>query len=366
MGYYDEKRADLRKLIGELQSLKFLIETNLKKEKEDIEERIQSVIKEKESIVQLSKEKKKGFPWLAKAYDEYYELQEIINTNFLSFKKHPADHASQVVKEQSDLRRKAEKDKKIYEYIVRYYESICPFLVDLKEDIELPEEQPIYENYSEDEKEDKVTNYLTIEEYRQLSTSDRNQRALDRYWERHKSKSEIGRMYERYVGFEYEKAGFEVFYKGIFDGLEDLGRDLICKNGKQTIVIQCKMWSSVKTIYEKHIFQFFGTVFQYKDEHPGENVKAIFYTTTNLSPLARKFSDALKIELKEEYKFYKGYPCIKCNINESTGEKIYHLPFDQQYDRAKIRNEGEFYCSTVIEAEDAGFRRAFRYHGIRE
>ncbi len=59
------------------------------------------------------------------------------------------------------------------------------------------------------------------------------------------------------------------------------------------------------------------------------------------------------------------YPCIKCNIGRSeSGEtKIYHLPFDQQYDATKIKNRGEFYAMTVKEAEDAGFRRTFKWFG---
>ena len=60
------------------------------------------------------------------------------------------------------------------------------------------------------------------------------------------------------------------------------------------------------------------------------------------------------------------YPCIKCNIGHNQyGEqtKIYHLPFDQQYDSTKIQDQGEFYAMTVQEAETAGFRRAFEWHG---
>ena len=58
---------------------------------------------------------------------------------------------------------------------------------------------------------------------------------------------------------------------------------------------------------------------------------------------------------------------IKCNISPTTQERIYHLPFDQQYDKAVIGNvPGEFYADTVAEAEAAGFRRAFRWRGIQE
>lgn len=51
---------------------------------------------------------------------------------------------------------------------------------------------------------------------------------------------------------------------------------------------------------------------------------------------------------------------IKCNIG-NNGEKIYHLPFDQQYYRTEIKSPGEFYAWTVEEAVNAGFRRAFKY-----
>lgn len=191
--------------------------------------------------------------------------------------------------------------------------------------------------------------------------------ALDRFWSRPKSKWLLGRIYERYVGYLHEMKDYDVEYVGIFKGYEDLGRDLICQKGNDFVIIQCKNWSQFKTIYEKYIFQFFGTVFQYKDENPNKKVKAIFYTTTKLSDLARRFAQELGIELQENLKFEKAYPSIKCNINRVDGTKIYHLPFDQQYDNVKIEKErGEFYCTEVKEAENEGFRRAFRFRGDKK
>jgi hypothetical protein len=57
----------------------------------------------------------------------------------------------------------------------------------------------------------------------------------------------------------------------------------------------------------------------------------------------------------------KSYPMIKCNINPATRERIYHLPFDQQYDRTQICRPGECYVATAEEAERLGFRRAWRH-----
>ncbi len=353
MSYYDKVKNDLSNLLSDFEkaSKDFDISFSKLKEKE-------------EDINQLAKERQIGFPWLAKAYEEFFKLQDKNIIDFLQYKKHAAISASEVVKEQSRLRREAEKESKIAQYLVEYYENVAPFLLDLKEEVDIAtqEERELLKEYSEEELEDEATHYLTKEEYRKLPSVERNQTALDRFWKRHKSKWLIGRLYERYIGYLYEKEAYDVNYVGIFRGYEDLGRDLICKNGNEFIVIQCKNWAEFRTIYEKHIFQFFGTVFQYKDENKDKKVRAIFYTSTNLSDLARRFSQELKIELKENFKFDKQYPSIKCNVSMIDGTKIYHLPFDQQYDTTKIEaKRGEFYCKTVEEAEEAGFRRAFRH-----
>lgn len=52
---------------------------------------------------------------------------------------------------------------------------------------------------------------------------------------------------------------------------------------------------------------------------------------------------------------------IKCIINRTTKEKIYNLPFDQQYDKIEINSIGEQYVFTIKEAEDLVFRRAKKW-----
>lgn len=344
-----------------------------KKENEDIAARIKTTEKEKELAVydenlwkRTLREKTSGFPSLLDNIDYFESLRDEAVAGSLITKSHPAFKASEVVKEETRRRREAERDKKQTLGIIEYYENIAPFLLDFKNEMFNENELKDTEPYTEEEGQDPITNFLTIDEYRKLSSVERNQRALERFWNRpNKPKWLIGRLYERYVGYEYEKNGYDVEYHGIFKGYEDLGRDLICRKGDEFIVIQCKRWSQFKTIFEKHIFQFFGTVFEYQDANPDKKVKGVFYTTTKLSDLARKFANKLNIQLVENHIFDEGYPCIKCNIG--VGGKIYHLPFDQQYDTVKIEpNKGEFYCATVQEAEDAGFRRAYRFQGLKE
>ena len=85
-------------------------------------------------------------------------------------------------------------------------------------------------------------------------------------------------------------------------------------------------------------------------------------TTTSLSEVATEVAQVLGIKVAP-ISLPSTYPIIKCNISSATNEKIYHLPFDQQYDRTQISRSGECYVTTVKDAEKLGFRRAWRFRG---
>src|SRR5690606_21911268 len=129
---------------------------------------------------------------------------------------------------------------------------------------------------------------------------------------------------------------------------------------------QCKYWSQNKMIHEKHITQLFGSTMEYAigvSDHV--KITPVFITNIKLSDTAKKFAAKLGVIVKENI-VLKEFPRIKCNVNtDEFGYKslIYHLPFDQQYDKTKINKKGEFYAFSVKEAVDAGFRRAFKYYG---
>jgi hypothetical protein len=209
--------------------------------------------------------------------------------------------------------------------------------------------------------------YLSKDEYNQLSDLEKNKKALEYWFNKNKSKWSIGKDFERYIGYKYEQKGFKVKYYGIEKKLEDLGRDLIVENDDSIIIIQCKYWGkdkygNLKLIREKHIMQLFGTTYKYKLENPNvnKNIYGLFITHSELSETAHKFAKELGIEVVEHANLER-YPVIKCNVG-SSGEKIYHLPMDQQYDSTKIdTNKGEFYAFTIEEAETKGFRRAYKW-----
>lgn len=266
-------------------------------------------------------------------------------------------------------------------YVLRYYESLFPWLRDyvgLNADELIAEPSAVETDAQAD---DPVHLFLSAGEYQLLTTTERNQMALDRYWQSRKSSWQVGRDYERYVGYLYEQEGFKVQYFGIERGLEDFGRDLVCSKEGLVEVVQCKYWSKSKgmVIREAYVNQLFGTTVKYYIDSISTNrvldlasfmrdydtrIRASMVTSTILSDEAMCFAKALGIVVRANFEMDKNYPCIKCNINQATGEKIYHLPFDQQYDRVVInKRSGEFYVRTVAEAEERGFRRAWRWQG---
>lgn len=334
----------------------------------------------KEEINKIARQKSMGFPWLADAFAEYFSLKDLQKEVYLVNKKHPALSAAELVREIRVEKKDLLRANKIISYKISYYEKLFPWLSEL---IAVDEEDlipvGISEVDSDEEDGDRVKNFLTQEEYLRLPSVERNQKALDRYLaNRNKSKWQIGRDYEMYIGHLYEVLGYSVEYKGIVDGFDDLGRDIIAMKNGEVCIIQCKYWAQFKEIHEKHVFQLFGTTmeywinnFKYRDRQMNfedfsgllikNRLRPIFITSASLSDRARSMAITLNVELIES-KPIGNFPRIKCNISGRLGEKIYHLPFDQQYDRTIIeKNKGEFFAFNVKEAEEAGFRRAFKH-----
>ena len=238
-----------------------------------------------------------------------------------------------------------------YEYILNLYQITEE---DVEEDAEFEEEL--------NEKD-----FLLESEYQQLSSAQKSDLALKRYNERRKVIRSIGYDYELFCGYWMRMQMFchSIIQYGEQQGKADHGRDIIAFNGNITYIVQCKRWSDNRIIHEKHIFQLFGSTVQYciQNNIPvtdiGNNIIPLFITATTFSVVAERIAKELNVQTKT---LPQGdFPQIKCNIG-SDGTKIYHLPFDQQYDRVVINHHsGEYYAWTAEDAESKGFRRAQRH-----
>mgnify|MGYP001094047405 CR=1 FL=1 len=258
---------------------------------------------EREAISTLAAEKSIGFPWLAQAYADYYHLRDLERARHLESKSHPAKKAADALREIAAERRHAEKLWRVLKYQLQYYEVLFPWLVDFRgEDIDDLIRQLSARAVAAEgaDAQDPARHWLTEAEYSTLSRPERYQLALDRYWKKKKSRWELGRDYERYIGYQYESKGYQVRYQGIVEGLADLGRDLIAVRDETVQVVQCKCWSLHKMIHEKHIFQLYGTLVAYRIDHPHKRASGVFVTSTRLSPRAKQFAEALGISYREQ------------------------------------------------------------------
>ena len=196
-----------------------------------------------------------------------------------------------------------------------------------------------------------------------FTENERNQKELDNYVSKNHSKEEIGLFYERYIGYIFESKGWHVIYYGAKKGKEDEGIDLICVRKDSVRLVQCKYWSQNKTLFENNIFQLYGT-WQLRvknNDFAPKKSDAYLITSTVLSEFAKSSAETLGIKFKQDFKLNKNYPKIKCTTTKN-GEKIYHLPTDQQYDNIGINKDSRrFYVRTVAEAVAKGHRRAYRH-----
>ena len=353
-------------------------ESQLEDKQVEWDKKVQSDV---QAINTLAKEKTEGFPWLVKAYDDYFNLHDSILAKNLIYKPHPAIKASETHRQISKERREAEKAARLANYLLDYCKYLAPWLdeyigLEVNELDEIIKE--IHSSWEKKEREfDEEVKRHFGPKYEGLTPTEKLQKKLDWYWGKpNKSNWQIGRDYERYIGYLYETKGWNVYYHGK-KGFEDLGRDLICKKDNAVEIIQCKRWAQEKIIHEKHIYYLFGTTVEYFIENFGDehlqlalfpdivrkrNVIPKLVTTIDVSDKAEQVAKVLGVAIEKVPS--ESYPSVKCNVARRTGEKIFHLPFDQQYDTALIEEERlERYVETVAKAEALGFRHAYRWMG---
>jgi hypothetical protein len=364
---YYQAVVDARKIKDETKRAKeqilFLANREANLIKEENKKKIADIEEERNLLTAAKTAAIKDFPVLATIIADYENAKDLAIENNLRYKDRPAVKAADEVKKIRGEKRILIVENHAYKWELLHLKKLLPWLEDIEEEAITPVHDYINANFAEN---DSAGFWLTPDEYMRLRSTEKYQLALKRYCTRHKSNQEIGTEYERFIGYMYETKGYKVEFVGIEKGLEDLGRDLICTNDKEVLIVQCKCWSNKKNkvIREKYINQLCGTALMYKIKHPEckKAIKPVFVSTVPYSDTAKEFAKYLNIQCIVQP--LEKYPMIKCNINLSTNEKIYHLPFDQQYDKCVINKKlGECYVMTVQEAENKGFRRARRWLG---
>ncbi len=198
------------------------------------------LLKNKISFLESAQSNLTAIPYMTKIVADYetYGLEHLAKELDWGYNQQRMKKVKSIRDIRHDAKAMVEKNKEAL-YQLSYLLNLFPSLQDVIETDynDLPiidvNELPDY---------DPTRDYLSKEEYNSLSTVERNQLALDRYKASHKkSKWQIGRDYELYIGYRYSQSGYSVDYFGSYMGLEDLGRDLICKKGNKVLIVQCKI-----------------------------------------------------------------------------------------------------------------------------
>jgi Restriction endonuclease len=322
-------------------------------------------------LVRLVNERSNAMPWLTTLAADLHWVQDERAAKHLESKRHPARNAAESVRAHAQEKRDLRIENSLFRYRIALMEHLVPWLKDVAfEDAETVAEQELLDTY---DSTDPAAGWLSKDEWERLPPADRYQQALDRYRIRRKSDWEVGRDFERFIGFQLESQGYKVVYHGAIKGFDDFGRDLIATDwtGK-VLLVQCKRWSTHRSIPEAVLFQLFGSAVSYYVEKTGStptdlnfifsHIEPWLYSTASVHQRIREIALVMGVRIKDDV-VVEDWPMIKCNI-ATNGDRIYHLPMDQQYDRVMIAKEGECYVRTVVEAESLNFRRAKRWLAV--
>lgn len=257
--------------------------------------------------------------WSDRLQVEYDEMIE----RDMRLRRPSAWKAAEQVKEARAEARRHRKEAERLRPQLALYESLAPWLAEYSDlTVEeilagIQEEKELKDFYKSGD--DPVSFFVPQTEWASLSEAERNQLALDRYWQgsRRRTAWTAGIQYERYIGYRHEANGYRVEYHGAQFGLDDLGIDLVCVKDDEVRIVQCKRLSSSKGIpvRENVIAQVYGAARYYTMEHSHIiNAIPVLYTSYECSDTARRFAQLLGVRLFEQVAF-QPYPCIKCNIS---------------------------------------------------
>ncbi len=92
--------------------------------------------RDREAIQTLAEEKSRGFPWLAQAYADYFQLQQTKEADYMERKPHPARVSAEIVRDIARERRTVEEKLRIAQGVIKYHQNLFPFLEEFLGDVD--------------------------------------------------------------------------------------------------------------------------------------------------------------------------------------------------------------------------------------
>ncbi len=327
-------------------------------------------------IQTIASEKAIGFPWLAKAYAEFFYLQDMRLAAELEKSAGVAREKIVAVREMASQRRIAEEKLRLATYLLEYYECLFPRLAEFRDsgidELIADREKALMEQLHMDP----IGNWLSDRETRELPPTVQLQTAVARFQAARTSKWQLDQDYERFLAHRYETQGWQVRFIALQEEFPEFLRVLLALKGGQTWLIQGRHTPFQPLFIEKLLLNFFflgvETVRNLRAQNPGDlslgdylraletgTFKLVFVTSQVLPESAQALARLLNITV-DTGQAPEPFPAVKGRQDASTGERRLYLPFDREYDNLNIEETTEAYFATVAEAEAAGFKRVIK------
>ena len=161
-----------------------------------------------ESTAQDVTQNERKKQWYYSMVAEAAALEATISAQILRLKKRPAvSKAKEIEGPIKEKIVKLTKENARLRLELKIFDEHFPEYAEIREHI-LDSEEALFETSEDGDKTDRVRKFLTAAEYERLDETSRNQLALDKYISRNHSQQEIGRLYERYLGYLWESRGY--------------------------------------------------------------------------------------------------------------------------------------------------------------
>ena len=159
------------------------------------------------------------------------------------------------------------------------------------------------------------------------------------------SNAGINKRYRIYIGYLYERMGWDVDYS--------FGKNLISRKDNKIIVT---LTESVSTIDLDNMYSLVGTAMEYRKDNINDTVSAMCITSSALISRVKSLAQKFNIAVREHF-YFRNFPCVRCKA-DVDGQKVYYVPDDEEYLSVKVNLlRGDKYCWSAEDAEYVGFNR---------
>ena len=107
------KYKELKPRLDKLDEFKENLDKREQETKDSKQRWEQEEIKRRQAIKEIARQKSEGFPWLAKAFADYFYLENLAEAEHLQFKSHPAPKSAEKVREIAHKRKEVEKQFRV-------------------------------------------------------------------------------------------------------------------------------------------------------------------------------------------------------------------------------------------------------------